>query len=248
MLPQEGNEWSPGVLEASRSWDVSSPIDGYIIAINFSEGDVVSKGDLLVEFDSQIAEFQLSLAKINASLAEATFADRQADLERQKTLRDHENVSVATFLDTKLAAHVAALEVERAKIEMEIAAIYLEAHLITSPADGLISGPLVNEASIYNAEGSGPIATVVQLDPINVRVAVPLGEVLSRLKRGEFNIEAVRELEFELFLEDDTEYFHKGKIVAVGFEVDPNSGEGSVLLEFPNPEGVLRPGLPVKVK
>ena len=63
--------------------------------------------------------------------------------------------------------------------------------------------------------------------------------------QGNYTLEDALALRFNVMLPDGTAYDEEGKLVAVGFELDPETGEGSVLVEFPNAKGILRPGLPV---
>ena len=104
------------------------------------------------------------------------------------------------------------------------------------PADGLISAPQVYEGSNFIAEVSGPIATILQLDPIHVRVSLSVERAVRRLLAGKFDLEAVKNAKFSLTLPGGQEYSQLGSIVAIGTELDPETGQGTVLLEFSNPE------------
>lgn len=238
----------PGVIVSAYSFDVAYIIDGQINKIHFSEGQMVSEGDLLVELDDRRARLRLELARNKLALAKARHEESQADLERQLQLLDRNTVSKAQLSDTKLAALTAGLDVDRTELEVEMEEARLADHKFVSPMSGVISAPRVNEGSNYIAVETGSIATISQLDPVHVRATIPVTTVLQRLREGEFTKERARSLEFELSLTDGGPYPHLGRVAAIGFEVLAETGEGSVLLRFPNPNGVLRPGMPVSVK
>ena len=72
--------------------------------------------------------------------------------------------------------------------------------------------------------------------------------LLRELKRGTYSAEELRQVPVSLSLPDDTAYAEMGRIVGIGNDLDPETGEGSILFEFPNPRGILRPGLRVIVQ
>lgn len=238
----------PGTVEPARQWDVAFPIDGHIITINFTEGQLVTAGDGLVDLDAREATVRLAIAKTNLQLAEARHEESRADLERQEKLRAREAVSLSKLSDTKLAERVAALHVERAGLDVQAASARLSQHRLAAPADGVISAPRLHEGSNFNVVDGLSIATIYQLDPINIRARIPVEKVLGRIRDGVFSLEAARDLDIELRFSDGAVYQHTGKVVALGFEIDPETGEGSALMEFPNPSHLLRPGTRVEVE
>ncbi len=239
----------PGTVEAAHSWDVAFAINGQITEINFSEGQRIKKGDTLVRLDEREARLRLALAQTNLKLAEARYAEEQSDLERQNMLVERNTISRATLSDTKLTALLNSLEVERARLNVDVEAAKLSLHHLTAPSDGMISAPKVREGSNYDVAESGSIATIHQINPINVRGRIPLERVLSRIRAKEFSVDTVGDnLAFELRFRDGSTYPHKGRAVAIGFEINAETGEGSALVEFPNPSGILRPGAPVTVQ
>lgn len=235
-----------GVVEPARRWNVSSPIDGFIKSINFTEGQLVAEGDVLVEFEPLVAELSLELAKAGYERAAATLEESEADLGRQRELRNREAVSISAYSDVALRRELAKIDLRTAELQLKLAEAHLEAHLIHAPADGLISAPRIYEGSNYVAELSGPIATILQLDPIRVRVSLSLDRTIRNLQAGRFDIQAVKDLKFRLILPGGAEYSQVGSIVAIGTELDAETGRGSALLEFPNPSKLLRPGIPVE--
>ncbi|MEQ9695197.1 efflux RND transporter periplasmic adaptor subunit [Shimia sp. SDUM112013] len=237
-----------GTVVAAHAWEVSSPINGRIEEILFSEGQSVAEGDLLVRLDDRQARVTLALAESRLKLAEAVLVERDEDLARHEELIEREAVSVAAYGDAAFEREIAQLEKEAADLEVQIAKGVLDLHRITAKADGLISAPRLHEGSNFSVELSGPIAQVVQLNPVHVRVGISLEKVLTRLKEGNYTLDEARSLVYEIVLPDGSAFAERGSAEAVGYDLDPETGEGSILISFPNPEGLLRPGMPVSLR
>ena len=234
-----------GIVVAAESWDVAAPIDGKISNIAFSEGMLVTEGDLLMSLESRFKKIEVEIAEASVKRAQSELTQRSEVLKRQTELIEREAVSVAAFSEAKHAVDLAEADLRLAKLQLQMAKEALAAHDVHAAISGVISAPRLNKGSYFDVAESGSVATVHQLDPINVRVKLKPDAVLMRLQKGEFTLEEVENFEFALSLKNGASYPLRGRIVAVGFELDPETGEGSALVSFANPKGVLRPGLPV---
>ena len=224
-------------------------INGQISKINLSERQRVTKDEVLVELDEHQASLRLSLAQTNLKLAQAQLVEAESNLQRQLKLKERKVISDGKLRVAQLANLVASLETDRAQLKADFESAKLSLHRLTSPSDGIISGSKMNVGGIYNIEVSGSLATIYQLDPINVRARIPFERAMSRIRKAEFSVEAAKEkLEFALRFKDGSTYTHRGKTVALGFEINAETGEGSALVEFPNPLGILRPDAPVTIQ
>ncbi|MEP1354489.1 MAG: efflux RND transporter periplasmic adaptor subunit [Tateyamaria sp.] len=239
---------SKGTVTAARSWNLAALVDGRIKSLNFIEGQLVSKGDLLVELDDVLVQLEFSLAKFNMQRAETVLKQREEELGRQEKLKRREVASVASYHDAKYNVELAKTELQVADLKVQVVQAVLAAHKIHAPAAGLISAPRLMVGSNFSVAESGSIATIVQLDPINVRADISVERVLARLQAGTYTMESTRDLKIGISLSNGIEYPLHGKIVSLGFDLDPETGVGSILVEFPNPKGGLRPGLPVVVR
>ncbi|MXU65023.1 efflux RND transporter periplasmic adaptor subunit [Oceanomicrobium pacificus] len=245
---QELQRLLPGVTFAANAWEVTTSVDGHISALHFSEGEFVSEGDLLVEMDASAAALEVQLAEVKLARAEAILTEGRSDLERQQELERREAVSIAALGDAEFNVEVFELDLKVAEAELAIAREELQRHSIYAPADGLISAPKVVVGGNYSAALSGAIANIVQLDPIHVRIPIRPEEVVRRIQEGGYTLEEARKLEFEMIGPNGGAYSELGYAVSVGFDMNLETGEGSVIVEFPNPEGYLRPGLRVHLR
>ncbi len=234
------NNTYEGVVEPARRWNVAAPIDGYIEKISFTEGQLVQKDDVLVQFKPTVAELQLEIAKANLERAQVSYEEAQEDLGRKAELRDREAVSISAYSDAALIAELARVGVLEAELNLKLAEENLKAHTLHAPADGLISAPQVYEGSNFIAEVSGPIATILQLDPIHVRVSLSVERAVRRLLAGKFDLEAVKNAKFSLTLPGGQEFptrLDRGHRNRVG----PRNGTGHRIAGIREPRATASP-------
>lgn len=236
-----------GVVIPARSWDVSAEINNKIKRLHFIEGQIVSKGDLLVEFDTAFKKLELDLAEAQLAKAATALDEAREVLSRQEELREKDAVSEATYRASLFAARMAVAEHRALKVKRDMAAAILQVQKLHAPFDGQMSAPRYRENANVNIEHSREVATIVQLDPIHVRAPVPLKRVLFRLQSGRSQTEIAAAITVTLELPNGTTYSHTGRIVSASFGLDQTSQEAAIIVEFPNPDQILRPGMNVVV-
>lgn len=236
-----------GTVASARSWDVSAELSNKINRLHFIEGQFVTKGDLLVEFDSGFKELELKLADARLKEAQIELERTQAELARQEELRSREAISEAVYQEARFSMKSAEASVLVLEVQRDMAAAILAAQKLYAPFDGQISAPNYRENANVNIDDSREIATIVQLDPIHVRAHASLERVLARMQAGESEQE-IKERQYVLLeLPDGTRYEHRGDPLTASYDLDPETEAGVVIVEFPNPDRILRPGMKVIV-
>jgi len=252
----QGGQQSSEVLEykgsvaAAREAEVAPRLDGLLSKINFSAGQVVKKGDLLFEFASRSNELSLALAQAVLKQAEAQLGLVEVKLKNKQTLRTKNVGSEMELLETQAQRDIAAAKVEEARANAAIAEIALQQVKLYSPITGIISRPFIKEGAYVTKEArdQSRLATIVQLDPINVTGQAPASMYFQRgggLKTLE---QTAEQREFELVLPTGDKYPHKGRLVAGAYEFNPATQTTEITVEFPNPDHLLRPGLNVTLQ
>jgi RND family efflux transporter MFP subunit len=234
-----------GVVVAARSWDISAEVSNKISRIHFTTGQLVEKGDLLVEFDTAFKRFDVELAKAELAKATAHMASANEALEMQEKLKQSAVVSDAAYNAAKHAAEIATAEHRAASIHLEMAEVILSVQKLYAPFDGQMSAARFRENANVDISDSAEIATLVQLDPIHVQFEVPYDRVFARMRSGETEAEIAAGQIVVLTLPKGARYEHEGKLISGAFEINPEAGTQLVLVEFPNPDRILRPGLKV---
>jgi RND family efflux transporter MFP subunit len=234
---------SKGVVVAARSWDISAEVSNKISRIHFIQGQIVKRGDLLVEFDTGFKKLEVALAEAALARASAQLELANEVFDRQEELKSKNAVSLAVYKDALFGAEIAQADQRATEVELEMARSILEAQKLYAPFNGQMSAPRYRENANVDISDGAEIATLVQLDPIHVLFSVPYERVLIRMQSEMTDEEVAASIKVVLELPDGSTYPHHGKIISAGFDLDPETGLNSVLVEFPNPRRVLRPGL-----
>jgi membrane fusion protein (multidrug efflux system) len=241
----------PGRTSAFRIAEVRPQVEGIIKKRLFTEGSQVSAGQALYQIDD--ATYRAAVLRAEATLASAEAQLNAARLltERYGPLNERGVVSKQDYDNAVAASTSAEAAVAAARAALEAARIDLSYTQVRSPISGRIGRSLVTEGALVTRNQEQPLATVAQLDPIYVDVTQSSADLL-RLQRdfaeGRLQRDANQNARVQLTLEDGTPYPHAG---ALQFsEVTVESSTGSVLLraQFPNPDGVLLPGMFVRAR
>lgn len=247
----------PGQTEAVGEVDVRARVTGYLMKVNFVDGQNVKKGDLLYEIDPRPYQAVLDRAKAELTRLLALLDKAEADLARSESLRPSGAVSQDEY-----EQHVANLAVQKASIESAEAAIRdaelnLEFTKITSPIDGRVSRTRITEGNLVQS-GSGDdtvLTTVVTTDPIYVyfnideRVVLQYQELATKSGK-ELHSSVLKDLRFpvEIGLANETGFPHTGVLDFADNKIDRNTGTLRVRGVFKNVDEYLTPGLFVRVR
>ena len=234
-----------GVVIAARSWDITTEFKNKINRLHFVQGQFVKRGDLLVEFNTRYEKIEVELAETAVARANAKLNLSREIVDRQRKLKDKAVGTIANYNEAVFLADMAKADLRKAEIKLEKSRSILDDQTLYAPFDGQLSAPRYRENANVGIGVGGEIATIVQLDPIHVLFSVPYERVLVRMQSDESDAEVKASITVVLELPNGTTYPHHGKIISAGFDVDPKTGLGTVLVEFPNPRRVLRPGLKV---
>lgn len=231
-----------GQVEAIEAVDIPARASGFLKEVLFKEGQAVKAGDLLFEIEPD--QLQAALASAEAQLARAT-ASRDAaqqTLSRTRTLRDRNTTSQAALDEAQAAFDMAAADVQNADAGVSTARLNLSYTKVYTPIDGTIGRSLATKGNLVGPN-SGPLARVVQLDPIRVVFSVPdriLVGIRQKLAQGgQIDTNA---LKLSLTLANGTEYGEGGAIQFIDNAVDPQTGTIAIRARFPNPDHILMPG------
>ena len=238
----------PGRLEASRVAQVRARVAGILQRRVFREGSEVKAGELLFEIDS--APYRAAAASAEASLARALANQTQASAqaERYRPLVEANAISKQDYVNAVAAQKQADADVAAAKAAVQTAQINLGYASVTSPIAGRIGRTLVTEGALVGQDEATQLALVQQINPIYVNFTQSAGDVLrlrkalasGKLKAGSAGVRVV--------LEDGSEYARTGRLLFADLTVDPTSGQIMLRAELPNPDGVLLPGMYVRVR
>jgi membrane fusion protein (multidrug efflux system) len=242
----------PGRLEASRVAQVRARAAGILQKRLFREGSDVKAGQPLFQIDAapylaNQQSAQATLARAQANLTQAT-----AQAERYKPLIEANAISKQDFINAVAAQKSAEADVASARAALQTSQINLGYASVTSPIAGRIGRALVTEGALVGQGEATQLAVVQQINPMYVNFTQSTTETLKlrraleagKLKRaGGGEAAAVR-----IVLEDGTEYAKPGRLLFSDLTVDATSGQITLRAEVPNADGLLLPGMYVRVR
>jgi len=237
-----------GRTTATTASDVRPQVDGIIQARLFTEGSIVHAGQPLYRIDPRLYKASLDTARAQLENAQATLFTAQAKANRYKTLSDNQAVSRQDIDDTVAAAREARASVHQYQASVETARVNLEYTRVLAPITGRISRSAVTPGALVTAAETTALATITQLDPIYVDITQSSADVVKlrqQLARG--GMTATRAA-VRLKLEDGTDYGQTGTLEFSEVTVDEQAGTVTLRARFPNPDGVLMPGMFVRVE
>lgn len=219
----------PGRTVPFRIAEIRPQVSGLIQKRLFTEGADVKAGEVLYQIDPAL--FQATLDK-----AEATMAAVRPRVKRTEELAAAKAISEQDIDDARAAKKLAEADLESARINLGYTKI-------TAPIAGRIGRSSVTDGAIVTAYQPVPLATIQQFDPIYVDVPQSTGELL-RLQRRQLTQDGNNAV--ELLLEDGSKYPLEGTLQFRDVTVDPATATVTLRMVFPNPKGMLLPGMFVR--
>jgi membrane fusion protein (multidrug efflux system) len=233
-----------GRSEASQRVEIRARVTGVLAERPFEEGSPVEAGALMFRIDPAEYEANLASARANVARAEATVEEAASNLKRYQDLVRRDAASVAKFEEAKARDATARADLEAAKATLRKAELDLGYTRITAPIAGRAGRANADVGNLIGPD-SATLATIVQLDPINVIFSIGEREYLNYARNK--NEGKATSLTPRLRLADGRMYEPAGKFDLIDNEVDPATGTITVRVTFPNPDRLIVPGQFVNV-
>ncbi len=241
----------PGRLEAWRTAQVRARIPGIVQKRLYTEGAVVKEGQSLFEIDPAPFRAAVESAQANVARAEASVAQAESVVERNRPLAAARVVSDAEWVANQNALRSAQADLAAARAALSSARINLGHASVKAPIAGFIGRAQVTEGALVGQGDATLLATIQQTRTMYVNFTQSASETL-RLRRafeaGQFKRVGGAGAEVRLVLDDGSVYPRPGKLLFSDLSVDAGTGQVTLRAEVPNPDGLLLPGLYVKVR
>jgi multidrug efflux system membrane fusion protein len=232
-----------GSVRALNNVLVRAQVDGKLIAVNFTEGQDVKKGDILGEIDPAIYKAQYDQAVAKKAQDEAQLANMRLDLTRYQQLAAS-NAGSKQQADTQravVAQQEALVNADQAAIENAQATLgYTK---IIAPLSGRAGLRQVDQGNIVHASDATGLVVITQLQPIAVQFSLPQQQIV-RVNAAS----AKGTLSVDVFGNDGTTVADTGTLKGIDNQVDPTTGTLKLKAEFPNANFQLWPGQFVNVR
>ena len=229
--------------------EVRPQVGGVIQARLFQEGSYVRAGQPLYQIDPATYRASLNSATAGPAQAQAVHTSAKLKAVRYKELVAFNAVSRQDNDDAQAAAQQAAANVQAQRAAVEQARIDLGYTRVFAPISGRIGKSSVTPGALVTASQPVPLATVQNLDTIYVDVTQSSADLL-KLRRdiAAGAVGKSSSAQVSLILEDGSTYPLPGTLTFSDITVDPGTGSVGLRAVFPNPNGVLLPGLYVRAR
>lgn len=239
----------PGRISPVRVAEVRARVAGIVQKRHFVEGASVKEGDLLFTIES--APFEAALARAQGALARADAQLKQAEsvVRRYEPLAKANAVSQQEYDDAVAALQTAQAGRLSAQAEVRTAQLDLNYATVRAPISGRVGRSLVSEGTLVGQGETTPMALIQQMDPIYADFTQPANTVL-RLREaiadGKLSADSKGQPGVSISV-DGTRHKVQGRLMFSDVTVDPGTGQVMLRGLFPNPQGVLLPGMYVRV-
>jgi RND family efflux transporter MFP subunit len=246
-----------GRTDAVSRVDVRARVSGYLIKVNFKDGDVVKENELLYQIDPRPFQYDLDMAKgsLERLQAQKKLLDIQVDRYRKLAEKGAGSQQDLDQYMAQQAENIGALKTAAAQVEH--AQLNLDFTRITAPITGKISRTLMMPGNLVNADTT-LLTTLMSIDPMYAyfNVEEPTLLFIQKLKREGKLKQNLDKVVVEMGLADDVDrkYPLKGVLDFANNTVDPQTGTILIRGVFDNPYQlpdklpVLMPGLFVRVR
>ena len=232
-----------GRTEAASRVELRARVTGYLVKTLVKAGAEVKKGDVLFEIDSRNYRAELDRAEAAVKVAEARLKLAEANHKRAKTLHDRKSISQEEFDRTTAEQVLAEGEVLVAKAVRALAQLNLDFTRVLAPIDGRVGRLTVAPGNLVEADKT-ILATLVSLDPLYVYFDVDERSALRLLREAKGKAEKVP---VAVGLADEEGFPRRGVLDFTDNQLNPDTGTLSMRAVLSNKDGLLMPGLFVRV-
>ena len=216
---------------------VKSRVDGELMSVKYKEGDLVNKGDLLVEIDPRPYEVQLTQAQGQLIKDQATLDNARIDLARYKTLVAQQAIPEQQFATQQATVTQDEGIVKTDQGLIDSANLNITYCHITAPITGRIGLRLVDPGNIVHAADANGLLVITQIQPISVIFTIAEDQLPVVVKK----MNAGQRLTVDAYSRDMTTKISSGTLTTLDNEIDPTTGTLRLRATFDNKDNSLFP-------
>jgi RND family efflux transporter MFP subunit len=240
-----------GNTVAFNTVDLVARVEGFLTSINYVDGAMVKKGDLLFLIEQTMYKAKVKEGQAQLDAAKAALVQAEAEFTRQETLLRQNVTAQNTYDIAKAKRDSDRANVENAEGNLTIAQTNLGYTSVTAPFDGYVTKHLVSVGELVGSTTATKLATIVQLNPIYVEFNMSEQDVLkirSNLDDHRLTVEQLAKIPLDIGLMNEEGFPHHGFLNYVSPEIDANTGTILVRGLFDNPRADLLPGFFTRIQ
>ena len=232
-----------GRTVAAETSEVRPQVSGLIRKRLFTEGSYVRAGQPLFQIDPSLYRAAVNQAQANLASARASADAATAKADRYRPLAQMEAIAKQDYTDAAAQARVTKAGVAQNAAALDTAKINLRFTTVPAPISGHIGRSLVTVGALANASQDSPLAVIQRTDPIYVDMQQSASELTALRRKLSHGGVTAGSTQVRLKLDDGSDYGLPGTVQFSEITVSEDTGTVILRARFPNPEGILLPGM-----
>lgn len=232
-----------GRIAAPETVELRSRVSGYIDSVNFTEGELVQRGDVLFTIDARPYRARVRAAEADLARARSQLVLARSQAERAEQLLDSNAISRDEFDRRKAARDSAEAAVSAAKAALESAQLDLQYTRVEAPISGRAGRAMVTRGNLAGADQT-LLTSLVSIDPMYVYFE---GDQQTLVRSRTF-LAKEQQPEVRIGLSGEADYPHTGRLDFVDNRLNSHTGTIQFRAVLENPDGALKPGQFARVK
>ena len=233
-----------GTVTPVYSDSITSQVNGLVVAVHFTEGQLVRKGDPLVDIDSRSYRATLLQAQGVLERDENLLAQARMDLERYREAWARKAIAKQLLDDQEKLVLQDQGVVKNDQGIVQFDQIQVDYTHITAPISGRVGLRLVDPGNVVQSAGTVTLAVITQIQPITVIFTIPedsLGPVQDRLRKK-------AKLTVDAFDRSAQKKIATGVLLTLDNQIDTTTGTVKARAQFANKNVELFPNQFVNVR
>jgi multidrug efflux system membrane fusion protein len=226
-----------GAVTPLATVTVRTVVSGQLMSVNFKEGDLVNKGDPIIQIDPR--PFEATVVQTEGTLArdQALLENARVDLDRYTLLNATHAIPEQQLATQQALVHQYEGTVKNDQGLLDAAKLNVTYSKITSPVTGIVGLRLVDPGNIVQTGDTNGMVVITQLQPISVIFSVgedQLPPILQKIRAGQT-------LAVDAWDRDLTKKITTGTLATLDNEIDQTTGTLKLRANFDNANRVLFP-------
>lgn len=235
---------SIGTVTPVYTASITSQVNGIVIAVHYKEGQLVRKGDPLIDIDARTYQATLLQAQGTLERDQNLLAQAKMDLDRYRDAWARNAIPKQTLDDQEklVLQEQGTIKIDEGAVQFD--QIQVEYCHITAPISGRVGLRLVDPGNVVQSSGTLTLAVITQIQPITVIFTIPednLSQVQQRLRKG-------AKLTADAFDRAALKKLASGTLLTLDNQIDTTTGTVKARASFDNKDATLFPNEFVNVR
>ncbi len=226
-----------GAVTPLATVTIRSRVDGQLVSVCYREGEIVHKGDLLVEIDDRPYQAALTQAEGQLIRDQAALENAKIDLARYQELLPLKAVPEQQLATQQTTVHQSEGVVKLDEGQIESAKVNLAYCKITAPVTGRVGLRLVDSGNIVHAADTDGLVIITQIAPISVIFTISEDQLQAVLRKKA----AGQMLQVDAYDRTANTKLAQGSLTTLDNQIDPTTGTLKLRATFQNANGALFP-------